>query len=156
MKVWFDTEFIEDGRTIDLMSIGMVREDGQTYYAESSGCDLSRANDWVKENVIPHLRGLAVPRSKIAADIVRFAGPNPEFWGYFSDYDWVVLCQLYGAMMDLPEGWPMFCLDVKQLCFEMGNPDLPPQVDAEHHALTDALWTRSAYEFLQRPDWRRR
>lgn len=27
MKIWFDTEFIEDGKTIDLISIGMVRED---------------------------------------------------------------------------------------------------------------------------------
>ena len=28
MIVCFDTEFIEDGRTIDLISIGLVREDG--------------------------------------------------------------------------------------------------------------------------------
>ena len=34
MRIWFDTEFIEDGRTIDLLSIGMVRDDGLEYYAE--------------------------------------------------------------------------------------------------------------------------
>lgn len=28
MRIWFDTEFIEDGKTIDLISIGLVREDG--------------------------------------------------------------------------------------------------------------------------------
>ena len=28
MKFFYDTEFIEDGHTIDLVSIGIVREDG--------------------------------------------------------------------------------------------------------------------------------
>jgi hypothetical protein len=30
MKIWFDTEFYENGETIKLISIGMVREDGAT------------------------------------------------------------------------------------------------------------------------------
>ena len=34
MKIWFDTEFIEDGKTIDLISIGMVRQDSATLYFE--------------------------------------------------------------------------------------------------------------------------
>lgn len=29
MKFWFDTEFIEDGKTIDLLSIGVIAEDGR-------------------------------------------------------------------------------------------------------------------------------
>ena len=29
MKIFFDTEFIEDGKTIELLSIGLVREDGK-------------------------------------------------------------------------------------------------------------------------------
>jgi hypothetical protein len=29
MKYYYDTEFIEDGRTIDLISIGIVAEDGR-------------------------------------------------------------------------------------------------------------------------------
>jgi 3' exoribonuclease, RNase T-like len=33
VKIFYDTEFIEDGRTIDLISIGMVAEDGREYYA---------------------------------------------------------------------------------------------------------------------------
>ena len=39
MRICFDTEFIEDGRTIDLLSIGLVREDGATYYAEPAEAD---------------------------------------------------------------------------------------------------------------------
>lgn len=149
MKIWFDTEFIEDGKTIELISIGMIRADDAIYYAEVEGVDYSRADPWVQENVITHLVGVHRPRRKIAEDIIRFAGEKPEFWAYYADYDWVVLCQLFGRMMDLPSGWPMFCRDVKQLCDSMGNPKLPPQVDVEHHALSDAVWTKKAHEFLE-------
>ena len=39
---------------------------------------------------------------------------QPEFYGYYSDYDWVVFAQLFGTMMDLPKGFPMYCKDLKQ------------------------------------------
>ncbi len=151
MRVFFDTEFIEDGKTIDLISIGMVREDGATFYLESSDCDLSRASEWVKQNVVSHLRGgdCQAARWVIAKNIKDFVGDKPEFWAYYADYDWVVLCQLFGTMMDLPKGWPMYCRDVKQLCDDLGNPKLPEQGKSEHHALADAIWTREAWEFLQ-------
>jgi hypothetical protein len=150
MKIWFDTEFIEDGRTIDLISIGMVREDGEQYYSEAIECPLHRASEWVQANVLPHLRGGIDHRSRcvIATDIIKFAGEKPEFWAYYADYDWVALCQLFGTMMDLPHGWPMFCLDVKQLCHFKGNPELPKQTSTEHHALADAEWTRGAWNYL--------
>ena len=35
MKYFYDTEFIEDGSTIELISIGVVAEDGREYYAVS-------------------------------------------------------------------------------------------------------------------------
>jgi hypothetical protein len=147
MRLWFDTEFIEDGRTIDLLSIGVVREDGATYYAEPAETDRSRASEWVQANVLPWLDGPVVPRAVIAEQLVKFAGPEPEWWAYYADYDWVVLCQLFGTMMDLPKGWPMFCLDLNQLAHEHGNPDLK-QVrlkGPEHNALADAMWCRNAW-----------
>jgi hypothetical protein len=153
MRYWFDTEFIEDGKTIDLISIGIVSEDGREFYAQNSECDHSRASDWVKENVIAKL----APRkhdllslAAIRSGVLDFVGATkPEFWAYFADYDWVVLCQLFGTMMDLPKGWPMYCRDVKQLCDGLGNPDLPAQMEGEHHALADARWTREAWNYLQ-------
>lgn len=157
MKYWFDTEFIEDGKTIDLISIGIVAEDGREFYAESSECAIDRASDWVKENVIPHLTPATsqLPRWQLAARVVDFIsdgtaadGERPEFWAYYADYDWVALCQLFGTMMDLPKGWPMYCRDVKQLCDQLGNPELPKQTTTEHHALADARWTKEAWEFL--------
>lgn len=158
MKIWFDTEFIEDGKTIDLISIGMVREDGAKLYLENTDCDHTKASEWVRENVLCHLSGhrVAFPRLVIAERVQAFAGEKPEFWGYYADYDWVVLCQLYGTMVQLPKSWPMFCRDVKQLACDCGDPLLPPQEGEEHHALADAEWTRKAWDFLMRHDIARR
>lgn len=150
MRFWFDTEFIEDGKTIDLISIGVVAEDGRTYYAESADCDRGSASDWVKENVFPHLRNEGLlSRSLIARQLVAFMGEKPEIWAYYADYDWVVLCQLFGRMIDLPKGWPKFCLDVKQLAVSKGNPKLPKQESQEHNALADAIWCAQAWRSLQ-------
>lgn len=150
MRFWFDTEFIEDGKTIALMSIGIIAEDGRTYYAESAECDLSRASEWVQQNVIPHLRGgTRTPRAVIAEEVREFMGEKPEIWAYYADYDWVALCQLYGTMMQLPEGWPYYVRDLKQWCDMLGNPKLPEQESKEHHGLNDAIWTKKAWEWLQ-------
>jgi hypothetical protein len=51
-------------------------------------------------------------------------------------------------MMDLPKGWPMFCMDLKQLCVLKGDPRLPEQTSTEHHALADARWNRDIYRWL--------
>ena len=151
MRYWFDTEFIEDGKTIELVSIGIVAEDGREYYAEPIEAipHFERADPWVKENVLVHLTGARKSRAEIAAEIVAFVGEKPEFWAYYADYDWVVLCQLFGRMIDLPKGWPMFCRDVKQRCVDVGNPTLPKQTSTEHNALADAIWTRQAWDFLE-------
>ncbi len=171
MRYWFDTEFIEDGKTIDLISIGMVAEDGAHIYRQNRECNFSLASDWVKANVLPHLIHFDMEtlspkcpaecdpfagtcpwrdRRGIAVSMVQFIPMNdkPEFWGYYADYDWVVLCQLFGTMMDLPKGWPMYCRDIKQWCDDLGNPALPEQGKGEHHALADARWNRQAWDFL--------
>ncbi len=148
-RLWFDTEFIEDGHTIDLVSIGIVRYDGgaqlATLYLENAEADLSRADDWVRENVLCHLEGDGVPRSVIAEKVREFAGPNPEWWAYYADYDWVVLCQLYGRMVDLPGGWPMYCRDLRQWLDDHGHADVSQPDDAPHNALADALWVSDTY-----------
>lgn len=170
MRYWLDTEFIEDGKTIDLISIGIVAEDGRELYCEVADVDWSKASPWVLENVKPHLRHLApkfannlmwsldggigglMAREVIAEQVRAFCNPElhgkPEFWGYYADYDWVVLCQLFGTMMELPKGWPMYCRDIKQLCDDLGNPKLPEQGKGEHHALADAKWNKTAWDFL--------
>lgn len=149
MRCFFDTEFIEDGRTIDLLSIGIAAEDGRTYYAECAEADRSAANVWVRENVLPHLSGPVKSRLVIAREVRDFVGHEPEFWAYYADYDWVALCQLYGTMMDLPKGWPMFCLDVQQIAHLKPNrPPKPLHGEGHHNALADAIWARGYWQIL--------
>jgi hypothetical protein len=153
---WFlDTEFHEDGRIIDLISIALVKEDGSFYYAVSTDFDPSVCNDWVKAHVLPKLPPretiLWRSRAQIAGDlreVLLADDAKPEIWGYFCDYDWVALCQLYGRMVDLPRGFPFWCRDLKQLMQGRGveKKDLPPEDKAyEHDALADAGWIRAAY-----------
>jgi hypothetical protein len=156
-RYFLDTEFIEDGHTIDLLSIGIICEDGRDYYAEvdPTEVDWSKANDWVVENVKPHLyqQGESVVRTlaQLAGDVLKFVNAGeakPEFWAYYADYDWVALCQLYGTMLDLPASWPMFCMDLKQWAVHLGDPELPKQDGQEHNALADARHNLRVYRFL--------
>ncbi len=205
MRYWYDTEFIEDGpeRPIELISIGIVCEDGREYYAQSCEFNTRSANEWVQMNVLPHLticpwanatldsrhpyindihyhkrqgqcvdqhRGLIHncpwrTREQIKRNILSFMDVEqygkPELWGYYSAYDHVAFCQLFGTMMDLPKGFPMYTRDIKQLCDSLGNPKLPEQGKDEHNALADAKWNKVAWEFLEKfngvrvPPWAR-
>jgi len=104
------------------------------------------------DNVRPKLTGKNVlDRSEMKKAILDFVGEdNPEFWAYYADYDWVVLCQLFGTMMDLPKGWPMYCRDLKQEADRLGI-DLSremPQLN-EHNSLDDAKWTHASFNYLK-------
>jgi len=174
MKIYLDFEFIEDGKTINPLSIGMVREDDDEYYAEFAEADLSKANDWVWAHVIPNLKSYtpnqpnrlftnldlkennpgfySLTTDLIKAEILEFAGEKPEFWGYFCDYDWVIMSQLFGAMIELPKGWPMYCLDVKQemkmhhITKEEIEQEYPQPTT--HNSLDDARWIKFAREYV--------
>jgi hypothetical protein len=150
MKYWIDTEFIERPYTIDLISIGMVAEDGREFYAESDEVDWSKANAWTLRTVRPQLNGKAMGREEISYAVRRFTDGDhaPVFWGYFPAYDWVVFTWLFGGISELPFHFPQLCLDIKQWAIELGAPELPHQVGARHHALADARWTRDAWTFL--------
>ena len=151
MKYWIDTEFIENGKTIDIVSIGIVAEDGRTYYCENSDCDHQQASEWVERNVLTHLTGPFKPKEVLKQEILEFVGnDSPEFWADWGAYDWVVLCQIFGTMMDLPKGWPMFIRDIQQLRQHLGYPDTPEQVGTEHNALADAQHCKVKYDFLMK------
>lgn len=171
MKYFLDTEFIEGfhkplfGKKrhfIDLISIGIVCEDGREYYAVSNEFNPKDADNWVRENVIDKieaqlfqqqpvfakshfnfslkqlLKQYGKSNKQIAEEVKDFcksgvigidvnaqnniwAGgqlvtrSNPEFYGYYADYDWVLFCSLFGRMIDLPKGFPMYCKDLKQM-----------------------------------------
>lgn len=156
-KFFVDTEFSERGRShpITLISLGAVSEYGDEFYAVSSDFKEEDCSDWLKANVLPHLGDAKrIPLRDIAVkffhwvELVSTQNTRPAFWGYYADYDWVVIAQMFGTMMDLPKGWPMYCRDLKQWCDQLGNPELPKQTSTEHNALADAQWNKVAYAFL--------
>ena len=155
MRYFIDTEFIESGPEFPLilLSIGIVAQDGREFYVVNEDAPLELASDWVKQNVLPQLGGPKVGIKKIGPGIIHWMSDSkPEFWGYYADYDWVVFCQLFGTMMNLPKGWPMYCRDLKQLSDEIGAPkfDAPK---GEHNALADAKWNVGLYDYLR--NWER-
>lgn len=158
MRWFLDTEFIDTGRTIDLISLGMVSEMGEQYYRVlSEGWRRDDCCDWVKEHVLPVVAKSPLTdcatRLELRTDLKRLLlrDGTPEIWGYYADYDWVVFAQLFGRMVDLPKGMPKYCRDLKQLMDQHGirREDLPAQKGIAHHALHDAIWNRDAWLAVQ-------
>ncbi|HNP58301.1 MAG TPA: polyadenylate-specific 3'-exoribonuclease AS [Gordonia sp. (in: high G+C Gram-positive bacteria)] len=145
MRFFYDTEFIEDGRTIDLVSIGVVGDDGREYYAVSTEFDPDRAGSWVRANVLPKLPSPSSQvwrtRRRIRDDLLEFltadSGPV-ELWAWTGAYDHVVLCQLWGPMTELPRAIPRYTRELRQLWEEAGRPTLPDRPADAHDALADA------------------
>jgi hypothetical protein len=194
MKYFLDTEFIEgfhkplfgkQRHFIDLISIGIVCEDGREYHAISSEYLYAEASEWVRENVIAPLYVQTVhgdPRNQystndfhlrygkridtIRKELLDFFGcwqdngglyyrapDDIEVYGYFADYDWVLFCSLFGCMIDLPKGFPMYCRDLKQMMEERGlttewKRENCPDPIGEHNALVDAKWNYELYKKL--------
>lgn len=55
MKIFFDTEFTGLHQNTTLISIGLVSEDGKTFYAEFTGYDKTQVDEWLQTNVIDKL-----------------------------------------------------------------------------------------------------
>lgn len=164
MKIFYDTEFHEDGTTIDLISIGMAAESGHELYLINADADWDRImrHQWLRENVLPSLPirwpfGRRHPyvwhwddehpdrdrliRRAVIADRVRdfiLATPEPQLWAWYGAYDHVALAWLYGPMIELPVGIPMWTNDLRQEAQRLGDPQLPEQPDGVHNALADA------------------
>ncbi|MEB4210698.1 polyadenylate-specific 3'-exoribonuclease AS [Mycobacterium sp. 94-17] len=146
MRYFYDTEFIEDGRTIELISIGVAAEDGREYYAVSTEFDPERAGSWVRSNVLPKLPPPASQlwrsRRRIRDDLEGFfgvGGDEPiELWAWVAAYDHVALCQLWGTMPELPRSIPRFTRELRQLWEDRGRPPMPPRPSDAHDALVDA------------------
>lgn len=158
MEYFIDTEFIEpvEPGEIDLISIALVANDGREYYAISNEFDASKANEFVKENVLPKLddsntwKSRAVIKQELL-DFVIADDADIEFWGEYSAYDWVVFCRIFGSMVDLPSGYPYYCNDLIQWMKQLGWGRIPVPIDPTeaHNALYDARWNKKAYDFLK-------
>jgi len=181
MKYFYDTEFLEDGTTIRLISIGIVSEDGRSYYAINRNFSweyLHRPEfSFVREYVWHHIPRFGdtmaldicdenVKRPDVIAQEVRefLLGPDGskeiphiELWADYPAYDHVVLCQLWGRMIDRPLGIPARTNDIIQFAEMIGiaeddleNQDgYPIQLGGtRHHALYDASHNHEVFQWL--------
>lgn len=177
----YDTEFIERGPKypITFVSIGVVNvRSGDEYYAVNG--DLTKAEQKLlktlpfhKEHIWPTLprtsRGGFLdtahpdvkPCAVIAEELTEFmlggyrrTGIAPWVWAWYGSYDHVIRSQLYGSMINLPEGMPMYSHDLRtELDFMEMPPDhrtyLPQQEEGTlHNALADARWDEEVLRFL--------
>lgn len=55
MKLFFDTEFTGLHKETTLISIGIIAEDGRTFYAELNDYDKNQVDDWIQNNVINNM-----------------------------------------------------------------------------------------------------
>jgi hypothetical protein len=193
-KYFIDEEFIDDGKTIDLISIGIVCEDGRELYLQSCEFERKNASQWVRENVLAHLQmcpwanvthaieglyradrayhdnvqhGQCVDqqrgrihncpwrtRLQIANELRTFMDVEkygaPEFYGWITGYDYVALCQLFGIMLYLPEGWPHYIRDLQyELDLQHVSDDqLPQQEGQAHNALEDARHIKRLWDIV--------
>lgn len=172
VNYFVDTEFSSDkvpsgNINLELISLGLVDDKGRTFYAESTACNPEGFSSWIWQNVVPHLEFLEFAGNKkevvstptnirmvgspqeiahALADFIDNDGDpeDPEFWIWFGQHDWVLLCWLFGIDIDdLPEGWPRTYREISQM---PGNSWTPPKMGRNHHALDDAIWHKKIYE----------
>ena len=147
MRYFYDTEFIDNGRTIELISIGVAAEDGREYYAISTEFDPDRAGSWVRKHVLPKLPSPASPlwrsRRQIRADLEDFFGIDGD------EHDRAVgLGRRLRPRGALPavgaddracrprcRGSPANCASSGR---NAGRPRMPPRPRDAHDALVDA------------------
>jgi hypothetical protein len=145
VRFFYDTEFIEDGTTIDLVSIGVVDENGREFYAVSTEFNPGKAGQWVREHVLDKLPSPADPawcdRATMRDRLMKFLSrgrERVELWAWFAAYDHVALAQLWGDMPALPRELPRFTRELRQRWEDVGKPSLPPPPSDAHDALADA------------------
>jgi hypothetical protein len=174
VEIYYDTEFIDNGKTVQFISIGMIREDGKELYriTDDMGVIIAAARvPWLKENVLSALP-LAQPidpaypfwdeshedyqyvtnNTRTAIDVANFilGVPDPSLWAWFSAYDHVVLSQFYGRMLDMPRGVPMRTNDVAQEAERLKSGVPVMEGNTRHNSMHDAREVKMRREHLQK------
>ncbi|MDQ3405737.1 MAG: polyadenylate-specific 3'-exoribonuclease AS [Actinomycetota bacterium] len=163
MRFFYDTEFIEDGTTIDLVSIGVVDEQGREFYAVSTEFDPAKAGPWVRGNVLdklpPPASQLWCDKATIRRRLLEFLLPDRskdriELWAWYGAYDHVAIGQLWGSMPALPRQIPRFTRELRQRWEDVGKPVLPNPPDDAHDALADARHNLARWQVID-AEWHR-
>ena len=157
MKVFFDMEFTGLHQKTTPISLGLVAENGCTFYGEFSDYDVDQVDDWLKENVIANL--MLTPKDPTCFEHISSTGrlsdssvtvyggrdciakylsiwlsgfDQVEMWGDCLAYDWVLFCELFGGGVEcLPQNVYYIPFDICTL-FKMANID--PDIDRIKYA----------------------
>lgn len=121
---------------------------------------IGKTNKQIADDVRWFVYGQALEQGEgldgMDADVKYWLSQNSiEFYAYYADYDWVLFCSLFGRMIDLPEGFPMYCRDLKQQLDERGiNQEwkraIAPDPEGEHNALVDAQWNKLLHDKIEK------
>lgn len=181
-KIFFDTEFTGLHQNTTLISIGMVAETGEKFYAEFTDYDKSQVDDWLRENVIEKLKFNKLPNDGYSFDwdlknyqfkaaklsikerieiwLEQFG--EVEMWSDCLSYDWVLFCQLFGHAFNIPKNVYYIPFDICTLFKMRGiDPDINREQYAfnqaahkdKHNALHDAEVIMECYKQLIEPDF---
>lgn len=150
-KIFFDTEFTGLHQKTTLISIGLVSEDGKTFYAELTDYDKKQIDGWLQENVIDNLSlddmkdGVTDYKDK---DNIKFKGSmkqlkttlkkwldsfgDVEIWSDCLGYDWVLFCEIFGGALSLPKNIYYIPFDICTVFYDKGvDPDVSREDFAE-------------------------
>ena len=132
MKVFFDTEFTGLHKNTSLISLGMIDEDGRTFYAEFLDYDSDQVDDWIKENVIANLKYKTCINNGFKNDSEHFECVGYNYYikrwldKWLSEYDkvelvsdcchydMVLFIDIFGGAFDLPKNVSPVCHDINQ------------------------------------------
>lgn len=173
VKVFFDTEFTGLHQDTTLISIGLVDENGRTFYAEFGDYDMTQVDEWIEKNVIENLlyRNVVCKAFEFAGSpsiavkgnapyvkdmLTRWIAPydQVEMWSDCLSYDWVLFNQLWGHAFNIPKNVYYIPFDICTLMKIKGvDPDINREEYAgmtgqKHNALHDAKVIMACYEKL--------
>lgn len=170
-KIFFDSEFTGLHQNTTLISIGLISDDNNCFYAEFTDYNKNQLDQWIIENVISKLylknefeiienivnvKGNKIfIRNKLIEWILKQSKNSKlEFWSDCLSYDWVLFNQLFeNKLLDCIYYIPF---DICTL-FKIKNidPDISREkfskyknIDKKHNALIDAKIIKMCYEKL--------
>lgn len=175
-KLFLDTEFTGLHAKTTLISIGIVAENGDSFYAELTDYDTSQVDDWLQENVIDNLVLIGRPSNTLVVEghHITFLGDKRtlrshlgkwinqhgpvEIWSDCLAYDWVLFNDIFGNAFGIPKNIYYIPFDI---CTLLKAKDLDPDISreefsemgknpsaAKHNALWDAMVIKACYNKL--------
>lgn len=154
MKIFFDTEFTGLHKNTSLISIGLIDENGRSFYAEFTDYDKSQVNEWIENNVI---KNLTHPTLSVSGNDWTITGVKPmirtalnQWLEYYKDeqitlvsdvchYDMVLFIDIFGGAFDLPKNICSTCYDINQDIAKYYNISLAKAFDTNREELAENL-----------------